>query len=508
MTDTKPKSGFQVAYVCSRLAGNVPIVEGQKLRSVVCIGQVTTGQILQAISEGAGQVLLVGCQDENCRHELGPEIAREQVAIARKVLELLGYERTAVEFFTGDPGLKNNITNKQVFFVEDATETVGKQMASFDIPADFTAAEFVCLECGRCSGICPIARTGFGFSPRRLIKQALAEGTALSSRAVYACLGCDLCSTVCPSGESIGQTVQRLRAIAFNNRVKPVLAHSGVIQAIGKIMAQRPKKQRRSNWITPDLQVSDNGETALFIGCLPYFDVLFQELGINSLKTARNAIRCLNKIGVTPVVMDEEQCCGHDLLWLGDVSSAKALAEHNLKHLQRAGVRRVVFLCPECQHTFQFDYPKLVNKTGLELIHISQLLAERGEQPRAEKQQESRRVITYHDPCRLGRQLGVYEPPRQLLAALPDIELREMEHNRQQALCCGGTSWLECGAAVKLMQERRLAEARAIGADTVVTACTKCEIHLRCAMSKSAENKVQIINFIDLICESDTMEAR
>jgi Fe-S oxidoreductase len=210
----------------------------------------------------------------------------------------------------------------------------------------------------------------------------------------------------------------------------------------------------------------------------------------------------LNQIGIVPVVLDDERCCGHDLLWYGDVTTARRLAEHNLKQLHNAGVRRVIFLCPECQHTFEFDYPQLVGKTGLELMHIASVLVAGGFKPGARDAVQPR-VVTYHDPCWLGRQLGIYEPPRQLIAALPDVELREMAHTRQQALCCGGTSWLECGAAVKLLQERRLAEARAAGAELMVTACTKCEIHLRCALIRTSQNQVAIVNLIDLISELD-----
>ena len=503
MAETQEQTGNRVAYVCSRCAGNIPAADRLWLKPVFCIGQVSAGQILQLIAQGAEQVLVIGCPAENCRHERGPEIARSQVAIARGLLELLGFDRTAVGYFNGDDELKNSVALE--FFSpvkkEEMEQEEAAQPASFAVPADFTAAEFVCLDCGRCSGICPVARTGLGFSPRRLIKQALTAGKELSSRAVYSCLGCDLCTTVCPSGKSISRTVQRLRVIAFNNRVQPALAHSGVMQMVGRIMARGTRKQRRSGWISPELKVTDQGDTALFTGCLPYFDVLFGELGINSVPTVRNAVRCLNQVGIVPVVLDDERCCGHDLLWLGDVSSARRLAEHNLVQLHNAGVRRVIFLCPECQYTFQYDYPQLAGKTGLELMHISQVLEAGGFQPGASG--AAKRRVTYHDPCRLGRQLGIYEPPRRLITAIPDVELREMGHNRQQALCCGGTSWLECGATVKLLQERRLAEARAVDAELLVTACTKCEIHLRCALTRTALRPVPIINLIDLIAGGD-----
>jgi len=111
--------------------------------------------------------------------------------------------------------------------------------------------------------------------------------------------------------------------------------------------------------------------------------------------------------------------------------------------------------------------------------------------------------VTFHDPCRLGRHLGIYDPPRELLRAVPGLELVEMKHSREQATCCGGTAWVECGTAVKCLQNERLAEAKATGAERLVTACPKCDIHLRCALSGTdARTGPEIVNMINLLAES------
>jgi Fe-S oxidoreductase len=82
-------------------------------------------------------------------------------------------------------------------------------------------------------------------------------------------------------------------------------------------------------------------------------------------------------------------------------------------------------------------------------------------------------TITYHDPCRLGRLAGIYEPPRQLLESLPNTELVEMERNRQNALCCGTSAWMECSSYSKAIQVERMQEAVQTGAQTLITACPK-----------------------------------
>ena len=90
--------------------------------------------------------------------------------------------------------------------------------------------------------------------------------------------------------------------------------------------------------------------------------------------------------------------------------------------------------------------------------------------------------ITYQDPCRLGRHLGVYDAPRNVLRALPGVELLEMRHANRHALCCAGGTWSNCDRYSKKLQVDRLREARETAAQTLVTACPKCQVHFRCAM--------------------------
>ena len=92
------------------------------------------------------------------------------------------------------------------------------------------------------------------------------------------------------------------------------------------------------------------------------------------------------------------------------------------------------------------------------------------------------KAVTYHDPCRLGRHMGLYDPPRELLKSIKDLELREMYHNKHTAVCCGTSAWMNCDLASKQIQMMRLREAKQTGAQILVTACPKCQIHLTCAM--------------------------
>ncbi|MEO0050821.1 MAG: heterodisulfide reductase-related iron-sulfur binding cluster [candidate division WOR-3 bacterium] len=503
MSDKKSQQINAIAYVCIRTVPQISqdflSKQGLELRQVSCIGQVGAADVLNALSSEAERVVLIGCPDDKCRHEVGPKNARSQVQMVQEIINLLGFHKEQVVFLSADEAIERLKCNRQ----PPLSLKWKKAESAFRVPfslseVGFSPSNFVCIDCGRCSGICPVARTELGFSPRRLIKQALDNSQNVPVRALYACLGCDLCATVCPANKGFAQTVLKLRGIAFNNGASPVKAHSGIVQTIIRMISENRHKQRRLDWLKSELKVRDKGETALFIGCLPYFDVLFRELGVQPLKTAENALRIMNGLGVEPVVLLDERCCGHDLLWLGDIEPVRSLAEHNLKAFQEAGVKEVVFLCPECLRTFKLDYSAIVGETGLKLVHITEFLVRNGFKPGGS---ERKAIVTFQDPCRLGRHLGIYDEPRRLIKGLNGIELREMAHNQNQALCCGGASWLECGVAVKLLQERRLNEAKETGADTLVTACSKCEIHLSCALSRGEKRGLKIANIIDLLYE-------
>ncbi|MBU1661884.1 MAG: (Fe-S)-binding protein, partial [Chloroflexi bacterium] len=112
--------------------------------------------------------------------------------------------------------------------------------------------------------------------------------------------------------------------------------------------------------------------------------------------------------------------------------------------------------------------------------------------------------VTYQDPCRLGRHLGVYDAPRELISGL-GFELTEMEHNRSASLCCGTSCWTSCGQVSKNIQVERLKEAKATGAELLVTACVKCQIHFKCAQDDPVlgqEIDIEIRDLTTLIAEN------
>jgi len=151
----------------------------------------------------------------------------------------------------------------------------------------------------------------------------------------------------------------------------------------------------------------------------------------------------------------------------------------------------VLFSCPEGYVTFKKYYPKYFGKLPFDVQHMTEFLARELPNAGLSFQATSKEKITYHDPCRLGRLAGIYQPPRQLLELLPETQLVEMERNRENALCCGTSAWMECSSYSKAIQVERMQEAVQTGAQTLITACPKCQIHFSCALD-GMESDVRI----------------
>ena len=342
---------------------------------------------------------------------------------------------------------------------------------------------WACYDCGKCTATCPISRVGGDYSPRRHVlatnlgqREAIIENGTLS-----ACLTCSMCDQRCPALVSYTELVRKLREMSFRAGVEPECPHGGALQSTMRMMARGGTEQDRMGWLTGDLKTEPKkGALFYWTGCTMYYDAFFSDFEVTTLEGTRSAVRLMNRLGLTPVVSPEERCCGHDLLWNGDREHFELLAKHNVKLVADSGAEVLVTSCAECLRTWKIDYEPFFEGKPPAIMHISEFLAER--MPELRFKTNGPRKVTFQDPCRLGRHLGIYDPPRTMLANLPGIELTEMRRSKQAAMCCAGGTWSNCDRFAKKIQVDRLREARATGADVLVTACPKCQVHFRCTM--------------------------
>lgn len=357
---------------------------------------------------------------------------------------------------------------------------------------------WACYDCGKCTASCPIARVGGSLSPRRHVLAANLgkDQDLLGDKTLFSCLTCALCSERCPAQVAYTDLVLGLRMMAKREGVEPDCPHGGALQSLMRMMARGGMKQDRLQWLTDEFEtVPETADVFYWTGCTMYFDALFTDFPVQTLAGTRSALALLNRLGIRPVVSSDERCCGHDLLWNGDLENFELLAKHNAELVARSRASLLLTSCAECARTWSINYGPYFEGKLPQIQHISEFLAEHLTDIRPRSAETMR--VTYQDPCRMGRHLGIYDPPRELLRS-QNVEVVEMPRNRAGAVCCAGGTWSNCDRFAKRIQVERLLEARRTGAKTLVTTCPKCQIHLRCAMKDPRLEEEIAIETMDL----------
>ena len=351
----------------------------------------------------------------------------------------------------------------------------------------------LCLDCGKCTAVCPVAQYDPEFNPRLIAQRKLTQNSrGTRDETIWACLSCYMCVERCNYHVKFPQFIHALRAEALAEGAQVHCSHGEALQTLMRMMTREDLQQERLGWLPKDIELSKQCDTLFFVGCAPYFDVLFSDLGVNTLEGVKGALRLLNRTQIPFSILANERCCGRDLLLQGDRRGFMALAKANTEEFARRGIKKIITNCPECYYTLKVDYPNILGSTGIDVAHLTQVLAplvQRGELSLGKLQKK----VTYHDPCTLGRCSRIFDEPRQILSAVAGLGLTEMEQSREKALCCGATPWVHCGAVNQQIQKKRLAQAEAIGAEILVTACPKCQIHLKCAQKNEVGQSPKIV---------------
>ena len=119
-------------------------------------------------------------------------------------------------------------------------------------------------------------------------------------------------------------------------------SHKDMLLDLQRIMANPKTNQKRLDWLPKGAKVSESGDILYFVGCLPYFDVIFNDIKANSNETARSVVKIMNKVGIEPVLLKNERCCGHDLHFTGDTDNFEKLAKMNVDAIRQAKAKKVV----------------------------------------------------------------------------------------------------------------------------------------------------------------------
>ena len=237
-----------------------------------------------------------------------------------------------------------------------------------------------------------------------------------------------------------------------------------------------------------------SAEVLLFTGCQYALEPIVQD----TLKTIAQVLRAGGvDFGILGV---EERCCGGIQLLMGERGMFEQLAQDNIKTFNDMGIKTLVTPCAHCYNTFVNEYVE-VGELNFEVLHTVQLFDRLIAEGKLKLGELPGEVVTYHDPCDLGRKNGEYDIPRKLLSAINGLELREMERIKDQTWCCGGGGGLleAFPDQAAWVAEERVREARATtGAETLITACPWCEYSLKNA-AEAAGSTIKINDIAEII---------
>ncbi len=335
-----------------------------------------------------------------------------------------------------------------------------------------------CLQCATCSGACPFGYL-MDYPPGRMISYLRADlfDQVLKSDSVWLCVSCYACTEVCPSqipvtpGLMTRAKEELLLAGNVPSELQEALMNS---QRYGNPLGESPRK--RAEWATgldfevPILAKSRQPVDVLwFVGDYPSYHPRIQGI-------TKNVAQLFNKLGVDfGILGPEENSDGDSQRLAGESGLFEMLAEKNGKAFDKYEFKEIITTDPHAYNAIKNEYPKL----GIEypVRHYTEFLAERIDDLKPKFKENGQKKVTYHDPCYLGRVNEVFDAPRELLNAIPGVELIEMAHNKTTSLCCGGGGggmWLDGFQWEKghvRMSEWRVKEAVTAEAEILAVAC-------------------------------------
>lgn len=370
-----------------------------------------------------------------------------------------------------------------------------------------------CIRCGLCLAVCPTYRLTLNEtdSPRarvallRAMRDGLVERpTDRTAAMFFRCLLCGACTFTCPSGVTVDRVLELTRGEMADLGLLPQ-SLAALNERVGHYynISAEPNENRllwASNLPTPPTGMGrKQAEVVYFVGCVG-------SLFPRSYAVPQSLTQILDRAGVNYTLLGaEEWCCGYPMAINGDLDGARRIMRHNLEAVWAAGARTLVTTCPSCFHFWKYAYPAALEEdTGLEVRHATEFLAdllEAGQLPLRDDLPEQ--VVTYHDPCDLGRKSGVFSAPRRILKSIPGLRLVEMAENQGGSHCCGGGGNLESfdPALSQAIAARRIRQAAETGAQVVVSACQQCERTLTSA-ARAERLRLRVKDIAEILLEA------
>jgi Fe-S oxidoreductase/nitrate reductase gamma subunit len=416
-----------------------------------------------------------------------------------------------------------------------------------------------CTECGRCTAVCPAHAVGKELSPRDIIIQlrdlmherprdvfglvstnnngagavvvGAAVGTtpadhqpttdvegreplsiigtvpATSPAPLWQCTTCAACMEACPVFiEQMPKIVDMRRYLVMEEADFPDSMQAAMMSLEKRGHPFSGTQATRLDWAeglnVRQINDAKDADVLLWVGC-------GGALVERNQKVTRATAQLLEQAGVKFAIMGrEEKCSGDPARRIGNEFLFETLAKENVANLNRHAVRKVITACPHCFNTFKNEYPQYGGM--FEVYHHSEYLSKLVDEGKLKPLAELDRKITFHDPCYLGRQNGVYDAPRQLVQISSRLDAVEMERSRNKSFCCGGgggMSFVDEPAGQRVNQNRAQ-EAIETGADILAVGCPFCMTMMEDGINaRKGERDVRVMDVSELLWEASRPRA-
>jgi Fe-S oxidoreductase len=364
------------------------------------------------------------------------------------------------------------------------------------------------------------------------IAHAMAEGVLdWNEKALeifYACTLCGACDVGCKRNLDleVELTLEAMRVKAVKDGVGPLPAHKKVANnIIKKHNCFGAVHKDRNGWMPKGVTPAKKADVVYFVGCNASY--------VNK-EIAQSTVKIFKAAKTDFMMLPDEYCCGNILFSVGMVDEAKKLAKRNIAQMRKTGAKTLITSCAEGYRMWKVDYPKLLNIStddlGFKVLHITEYADEMIKSGKLKMKKDFDSRVTYHDACNLGRLSepwtpwkgkrgwmgcveprlkrrrgtnGVYSQPREILEAIPGVNLVEMPRTRENAYCCGaGRGTREAFPEfAEFSANHRLDEVKSVGAETLVTACPMCKSNFSKAVKENGDD-VQVMDITEVICAS------
>ncbi|OFD88331.1 hypothetical protein BWGOE13_53510 [Bacillus mycoides] len=417
---------------------------------------------------------------------------------------------------------------------------------------------YSCVECGRCTNMCPATGTGKMLSPMDLILKLrdhlTDKGAAVTSKApwvpvvafnntqgnqlammaagkgqqesaatalaydpsligdviteeeIWACTTCRNCEDQCPvMNEHVDKIIDLRRYLVLTEGKMDAEAQRAMTNIERQGNPWGLNRKERETWRQGDDEVTvptvkekskagEEFEYLFWVGSMGSYDNRSQKIAISFAKL-------MNEAGISFAILgNKEKNSGDTPRRLGNEFVFQEMATKNIEEFEKAGVKKIVTIDPHAYNTFKNEYPDF----GLqaEVYHHTELLAQWVKEGRLKPVHSIEETVTYHDSCYLGRYNEVYEAPRDILKAIPGVNLVEMARNRETGMCCGaggGLMWMEETAGSRI-NVARTEQALAVQPSIIGTGCPYCLTMISDGTkAKEVEETVQTLDVTEIL---------